>query len=242
LSIDPNIDETQFASSSPEVLVNILLSQVVESYNSKKEFLKETLYPIVERVYQANGDRYRRLAIPYFDGSMHPLPIATEIKPAMDSKGESIPVDIEKAVTLSLIDDKWKEHLRAMDELKDSVQSASFEQKDPLVIYKMEAYKLFENLVYTINKEVASYLTRGQLVFNGPEESEQELKAAREVKTDFSNIQSNKDQEARKAAAQGAGGPPERRVVETIVRQEDKVGRNDLCPCGSGKKYKNCHG
>jgi preprotein translocase subunit SecA len=173
---------------------------------------------------------------------MHPLPIATEIKPAMDSKGESIPVDIEKAVTLSLIDDKWKEHLRAMDELKDSVQSASFEQKDPLVIYKMEAYKLFENLVYTINKEVASYLTRGQLVFNGPEESEQELKAAREVKTDFSNVQSNKDQEARKAAAQNAGGQPERRVVETIVRQDDKVGRNDLCPCGSGKKYKNCHG
>ncbi len=242
LSIDPNIDETQFTSSSPEALINILLSQVVESYNSKKEFLKETLYPIVERVYKANGDRYRRLAIPYFDGSMHPLPIATEIKPAMDSKGESIPVDIEKAVTLSLIDDKWKEHLRAMDELKDSVQSASFEQKDPLVIYKMEAYKLFENLVYTINKEVASYLTRGQLVFNGPEESEQELKAAREVKTDFSNVQSNKDQEARKAAAQNAGGQPERRVVETIVRQDDKVGRNDLCPCGSGKKYKNCHG
>ena len=85
-------------------------------------------------------------------------------------------------------------------------------------------------------------MTRGQLVFNGPEESEQDLKAAREVKTDFSNIQNNKEQEARRAAAQSAGAPPERRVVETIVRQEDKIGRNDPCPCGSGKKYKSCHG
>ncbi|HMP31116.1 MAG TPA: preprotein translocase subunit SecA, partial [Saprospiraceae bacterium] len=224
LSIDPAIDETTFNSSSPEAVINIVLRQVMESYNSKKTFLKETLYPIVQRVYQANGDRYKRLAIPYFDGSMHPLPVATEIKPALDSKGESIPVDIEKAITLALIDDKWKEHLRAMDELKDSVQSASFEQKDPLVIYKMEAFNLFENLILTINKEVVSYLTRGQLVFSNANEEEQELKGAKELKTDFTNTQSNKEQEARKAAAAGAGAAPERRVVETIVRTDDKVG------------------
>jgi preprotein translocase subunit SecA len=242
LSIDPNIDEAKFNTSSPENLTNLVLNQVIDSYNQKKTFLKETLYPIVQRVYQANGDRYKRLAIPYFDGSMHPLPIATEIKPALESKGESIPVDIEKAASLILIDDKWKEHLRAMDELKDSVQSASFEQKDPLVIYKMEAFSLFENLIHTVNKEVVSYLTRGQLVFGGQNEEEQELKGAKELKTDFTNTQSNKEQEARKAAAQNAGAQAERKVVETIIRSEDKVGRNDPCPCGSGKKFKNCHG
>lgn len=108
----------------------------------------------------------------------------------------------------------------------------------------MEAFNLFENLVYTINKEVVSYLMRGQLVFQGQDEEDQELVGAKEVRTDFSNTTSNKEQEARKQAAQNAGGPlyQERRPVETIVRSEDKIGRNDPCPCGSGKKYKNCHG
>ena len=244
LSIDPAIEESAYATMSPENVASILLKQVMESYNQKKAYLRDTLYPIVQRVYQVNGDRYKRLAIPYADGSMHPLPVTAEIKPALESNGESIPVDIEKAITLSLIDDKWKEHLRAMDELKDSVQAASFEQKDPLVIYKMEAFNLFENLVYTINKEVVSYLMRGQLVFQGQDEEDQELVGAKEVRTDFSNTTSNKEQEARKQAAQNAGGPlyQERRPVETIVRSEDKIGRNDPCPCGSGKKYKNCHG
>jgi preprotein translocase subunit SecA len=106
----------------------------------------------------------------------------------------------------------------------------------------MEAYNLFENLVHTINRDVVAYLMRGELVFQNQNGDDQQLKAAREVKTDFSKSQTNKEQEARKAAAEAAGVPQERRVTETITRTEEKIGRNDPCPCGSGKKYKNCHG
>ena len=127
-----------------------------------------------------------------------------------------------------------------MDELKESVQSASFEQKDPLVIYKMEAYKLFENLVMDINAEVSSYLAKGTLVFSDGTTLEQ----AREMRSVSNKTKTNKDREQeelarRKAAMEANQGGIK---VETIRRQEPKIGRNDPCPCGSGKKYKNCHG
>ncbi|MCL4152707.1 UNVERIFIED_CONTAM: hypothetical protein GTU68_051591 [Idotea baltica] len=145
---------------------------------------------------------------------------------ALESEGKSVMRDIEKAVTLSLIDDNWKEHLRNMDELKDSSQAASFEQKDPLVIYKMQAYDLFENLVYKVNQEVTSYLFEDE---------------AREQKTDFSKASTNRDEAARRRAAMQAGAA-ERQQIETVKREGQKVGRNDACPCGSGKKFKQCHG
>ncbi len=151
--------------------------------------------------------------------------------------------DIEKTVTLSLIDDSWKEHLRAMDELKDSVQSASFEQKDPLVIYKMEAYELFESFIYKVNQEVTSYLFNGKLLL--PQDRKQ-IQGAREQKTDMSKMKMGRAQDpeemARRRAAAQAGQGAEAQQVETFVREGDKVGRNDPCPCGSGKKYKHCHG
>ena len=144
--------------------------------------------------------------------------------------------EIEKAVTLALIDENWKEHLRNMDELKDSSQSASFEQKDPLVVYKLEAFNLFQQVVARINADVCSYLMKGKVLL----QSDEEVKEAKEVKTDLSNVRTSRDIEAAKAAASNAGRA--RKVVEQYVRQEEKVGRNDACPCGSGKKYKQCHG
>jgi len=151
--------------------------------------------------------------------------------------------DIEKAIMLALIDENWKEHLRAMDELKESSQSASFEQKDPLVIYKMEAFKLFEKLMNNINYDVCSYLMKGRLLINTGEGT---LREAKEQKTDLSKVQTNQDarrtaeEQAMRRAAAGAGRAPQK--VETFKRQEKKVGRNEPCPCGSGKKYKQCHG
>src|SRR5690606_41513496 len=126
-----------------------------------------------------------------------------------------------------------------MDELKESSQAASFEQKDPLVIYKMEAYDLFENLVFKINRDVCSYLSRGSLLIQGGEQ----VQEAREQKTDMSRVSTNRAAEdmARKRAAAHAGRPRET-AMETVRRDEPKVGRNDPCPCGSGKKYKQCHG
>ncbi len=237
LSMDPQITEDQFKSGSFEQLLPAFQKQVFEQYNHKKEQLIEVLLPVVKDVFENQGHKYKRILIPFEDGSMHPLPISASLDKGVESEGKSIVKDIEQAVTLALIDDKWKEHLRAMDELKDSVQSASFEQKDPLVIYKMEAYNLFENLIYTINKDVVSYLMRGKIRI-GQNDNIQE---ARQQKTDLSKTSTNKAQEAQRAAAQNAGRA-ERQPVETFKRKDPKINRNDMCPCGSGKKYKHCHG
>jgi preprotein translocase subunit SecA len=145
--------------------------------------------------------------------------------------------DIERSVALSMLDKDWKEHLRNMDELKESVQAASFEQKDPLVIYKMEAYKLFEQLVYKMNESITSYLSKGKLMISVNEE----VKEAKQIKTDLSKVQTNKTEENMKRAAQAAGQSSSP-TIQTVRNTTPKVGRNDLCPCGSGKKFKNCHG
>ena len=149
--------------------------------------------------------------------------------------------EIEKAITLALIDENWKEHLRSMDELKDSVQSASFEQKDPLIIYKKEAFDLFQNRIYLINKDVISYLMAGKILVGAPDQ----VKEAKAQKSDLDRSRTNRVQEdpnyaAQRAAAAQAGQQAAK--VETVRRNEPKVGRNDACPCGSGKKYKHCHG
>ena len=236
LAMDPTIEPLEFENGTVETILNPFQKQVFELYNRKKEQLVEILLPVVKNVYENQGHKYKRILVPYEDGSLRPLPISASLEEGVKSEGKSITRDIEQAVTLALIDDKWKEHLRAMDELKDSVQSASFEQKDPLVIYKMEAYNLFENLIYTVNKDVVSYLMRGKIKLN----QEDNIQEAKTQKTDLSKTSTNKAAEAARAAAQNAGG--RRRPVETFVRQEAKVNRNDLCPCGSGKKYKHCHG
>lgn len=237
MAIDPQIKEQEFSSLSGDQLIDRLQDQVLNLYDEKKGHIKHTLLPIIKNVVANQGNRYKRIILPFVDGSKHPLPITADIQEALSTDGDSITLDLEQAVTLALIDDKWKEHLRSMDELKDSSQSASFEQKDPLVIYKMEAYNLFEGLVHTVNREVVSYLMRGSLEI----QSSTEIQEAREQKTDLRNTSTNKEEEARKMAADNAGAA-QRRVVETIVRQEEKVGRNDPCPCGSGKKFKQCHG
>jgi preprotein translocase subunit SecA len=166
------------------------------------------------------------------------LPISASLKEAVESEGKSIVNDIEQAVTLALIDESWKEHLRSMDELKESVQAASFEQKDPLVVYKMEAYELFEQLIFKINEEVTSYLSKGKLMIREPEQ----VREARAQRTDLSRVKTNRDANAEAARAAAEGVSRQRSKPETFKRTERKVGRNDLCPCGSGKKFKHCHG
>jgi preprotein translocase subunit SecA len=236
LSVDPDISQSEFKSSTITKVLERLQSQVFSQYEEKKNLIKQTLLPIVKNVYQNQGHQYKRIVLPLTDGSKFPLNITADLKTAVDSNGESIAKDIEQAVTLAIIDDKWKEHLRSMDELKESSQSASFEQKDPLVIYKLEAYKLFENLIYIINQEVVSYLMRSKLIV----QQENQIREGRVEKSDFSKTHTNIEDQARKDAAHSAGR--ERRKIETIVRSEAKVGRNEPCPCGSGKKFKHCHG
>lgn len=237
MSLDPSITEEEFNNDNEQSLLNRLIDEVNAAYKYKGEQINKGLLPIIKQVEENEGHRYKRIAVPFHDGRSKQLTISANLKEAIASEGLSIMKDIEKAVTLALIDENWKEHLRSMDELKDSVQSASFEQKDPLVIYKMEAYKLFEQLIYKVNRDVVSYLMNSRIHIasqNG------ELKEAKEQKTDLSKVRMSRSEQAMKKAAENAGR--ERQKVETFVRSEKKIGRNAPCPCGSGKKYKQCHG
>ncbi|MEL7121711.1 MAG: SEC-C metal-binding domain-containing protein, partial [Bacteroidota bacterium] len=237
LGLDPKIDEIEFKEGAIDDIINKLLSQFTEFYNRKAAAISELLLPRIKEIHE-NESHFKRILIPFTDGRAKPLQITADIAKAAESNGVSIMRDIEKTVTLAIIDEKWKEHLRGMDELKESTQAASFEQKDPLVVYKMEAYELFEQLITEINESVTSYLAKGTLIFSDGSTLEQ----AREQRMDLSKTRTNKsvEEEARKRAAARAGR--EERKVETYKRKEKKIGRNDPCPCGSGKKYKQCHG
>lgn len=237
MGVVPSIDSETFGSVDSDTLVELYQQEIQKQYEEKRYKIADFLMPLIKNVYEHEGHRYKRISVPFTDGRKHALPVSADLKDAIDSKGRSVMMDIEKAVSLSLIDDHWKEHLRHMDDLKESAQAASFEQKDPLVIYKMEAYELFENLVYKINQDVCSYLSRGSLMMAGADE----VREAREQKTDLSKVRTNRTEEMARKAAAAAGRRPET-VVETVKREDPKVGRNDPCPCGSGKKYKQCHG
>lgn len=244
-NIEPAISEQEFNGSREGELITKFQQQVLADYEATGVHMAQVLMPLITNVYENEGHRYKRIMIPFSDGSTHPLPISADLEQAVNSNGRSIMTDIEKAICSEIIDAQWKEHLRDMDDLKESVQAASFEQKDPLVIYKMEAYSLFENLIYKINNQITSYLLKGRLLIEPGREDNQKVQAARQQRTDFSQIQENRSEEAeevvRQASAQ-AQGQGERPKIETIVRAQPKIGRNDLCPCGSGKKFKNCHG
>jgi len=236
IGMDPDMEESFFADQGDNEVYDAFEEKVYENYQRKGDQITELLLPIIKRVYENEGHKYKKISIPFTDGRKKPLNIAADLKEAIDSDGATIMRDIEKAVMLAMVDNSWKEHLRSMDELKESVQSASFEQKDPLVIYKMEAYDLFEQLIGKINFEVCSYLMKGKLMIGGSED----VKEAKEQRTDMSRTTAGREDGARRAAAMSAGN--RRAKPETFKRQDKKVGRNEPCPCGSGKKYKKCHG
>lgn len=241
VGMDPKIDPLKLREGNLNELIDEYRHHMDELYREKAQRIAEVLMPVIQQVFDNEGHRFKRIGIPFTDGSDHPLAVSADLKLAVDSKGKSLMTEIEKTVTLALIDEQWKEHLRSMDELKDSVQSASFEQKDPLVIYKMEAYNLFEQLVYQINEKVTSYLQRGTILFRDGTTLEQ----ARVQRTDLSRTSANRsprEEEAARARAAAMAAGRRQEKPETVVRQDKKIGRNDPCPCGSGKKYKQCHG
>ncbi len=237
LGMDFNMDAIDFAENPEDEILQRVEEQFYEAYYRKFQQVSEMLLPEIQRVHETQS-HYKRILIPFSDGRSRPLTITADIGRAVETQGKSITRDIEKAVTLAIIDEKWKEHLRSMDELKESSQAASFEQKDPLVVYKMEAYNLFEGLIHQINQEVTSYLAKGALVLPDG----RSLEEAREQRTDLSKVRTNRSPEEQAARAAAEGVSRRRSKPQTVVRQEKKVGRNDPCPCGSGKKYKHCHG
>ncbi len=241
LGFDPEVSEEVFTKEDANGLGQIILAQFQQFYRSKMRGLVDLLMPQIRHVAE-NQPHYLRILLPFTDGSTHPLPITADIKKAVATNGQSIISDIEQAVTLAIIDDRWKDHLRTMDELKTSTYAASFEQKDPLVVYKMEAYNLFESLVMNVNEATTAYLSKGGIVFR-EEQSQPVIRQAPKERNNNEKLSTNRAEAAQQAARQAAAqAGQEAQKVETFVRQEKKVGRNDLCPCGSGKKYKHCHG
>jgi len=249
VGIDPQLDAIWFKSAPSHEVLAAYQSQVFEQYERKRQYVAERLLPIIKDVYARESHRYKRIVVPFTDGSLG-LNISADMETAIQTEGRSIMHDVEKVATLALIDDAWKEHLRNVDDLKESVQGASFEQKDPLVIYKMEAYNLFEALIGHINASVTSFLLRGTLVM--PSEGETQQAAAPRPENNMRRAQANRlrtsgggqemteTQQAAQRAAQSAGGGTGSRP-QPVVKQA-LVGRNEPCPCGSGKKYKHCHG
>ncbi len=238
--MDPEIDEATFRTGKTEALIEQFQIQAEGFYAAKRRKIAENLFPFVKDVQEKEGHRYSRMLIPFTDGSTHPLPVSADLKKAYDTHGMSIMGDLEQAITLAIIDEEWKEHLRNMDDLKDATQGASFEQKDPLVVYKIEAFNLFREFVNRVNEKVISYLYKGMVFV---EENQQPQQAPAPPRMNQQQLKNNRFQEQerqQRQAAENVGQEQPRRSPPVL--RDAKVGRNDACPCGSGKKFKNCHG
>ena len=231
LSIEPDFDEAFYSKASKEEIAERLENCIKAVINRRNEEMIRTSWPVIEQVYKTQSATYTNIAIPVGDGHKG-LNIVINLQKAYESMGKELPRAVAKTITLITIDNNWKEHLREMDDLKQSVQNASYEQKDPLLIYKLESYNLFQSVIEKINREVLSFLVRAQL----PVAQNESLSLREETKrrrTDMSNMRTSRSELSTNSGEPKSNAP---------VHVEKKVGRNDPCPCGSGKKYKNCCG
>ncbi|MEX2589974.1 MAG: preprotein translocase subunit SecA [Chitinophagales bacterium] len=240
-SMETNIEEEEFLKGNINELTEKLYAQAQEFYKRKGEMLSKTAFPVLKNIYENRGEVIKRVVIPFTDGSKE-LNVPIVLDEVMENEGKNLMRAFEKSITLAIIDNAWKDHLRQMDELKQSVQSAVYEQKDPLLIYKLEAFNLFKALVARMNLEVSAFLFKGNIPVSDPDK----VREARQQKTDMSKMKAGRDSNnALVGGNSNAGGnqpqQQEQKKPEP-VRVGEKVGRNDPCPCGSGKKYKHCHG
>ena len=232
-AMDVSIDEETFMSNKSEKIIDILFDDVLENFKRRTDKLATIADPVVQQVYERQSAIYENILIPITDGKrVYNIPV--NLKKAAESKSREVVRSFEKSVMLHTIDDAWKENLRELDDLRTSVQNASYEQKDPLLIYKLESYNLFKTMVENINKKTSSILMRGQIPVREPEAVKQ---AAPEKRQDYSKYKTQKD-------GYNGGSPEGKKEEQHLepVRVEQKINRNDLCPCGSGKKFKHCHG
>ncbi|MDT8412088.1 MAG: preprotein translocase subunit SecA [Vicingaceae bacterium] len=236
LSIESPVDEKTFLEIKAEELTEDIHELAYNHYLRKSEALAETAFPVIKDVYENQGATYENILVPITDG-LKSLNVPTPLQKAYETKGKELVKSIEKGVILAIIDDNWKEHLREMDDLKQSVQNAVHEQKDPLLIYKFEAFKLFQSILLKMNKEIGSFLMKCGL----PKPKDGEIKAKEATPAPNSDL--DKLETSRPDSAGNPAQPNQQEKPKAQpVRVEKKVGRNDLCPCGSGKKYKQCHG
>ena len=221
--------EAEFNGEKTSKLQDALYDKAYANYKIRTKILSEKAFPVIKDVYLKEGHKYENIALPINDGHKT-LQVIAPLKKCYESDGKEIITSIEKGITLAVIDDAWKEHLREMDELKQSVQNASYEQKDPLLIYKFESFELFKLMLHRINKEIISFLNKGKL----PMEEATNISEARLPKMDTNKLQTGREDVVSQRTSEVQKTSP--------VHVEKKVGRNDPCPCGSGKKFKSCHG
>ena len=240
LAMEPPFTEEEFRDGKKEALADKTFGAAMELFKRKTDRMAQIAYPVIKQVYENQGAFYQNILIPITDGKRI-YNISCNLKAAYESECKEVVKSFEKAILLHVIDEAWKENLRELDELKHSVQNASYEQKDPLLIYKLESVNLFDAMVDKINNQTISILMRGQIPVREPQEVRQ---AAPEQRQDMSKYQEQKqevkqqelsDPNQQAAAAQDTREKPKREPV----RAQKTVGRNDPCPCGSGKKYKN---
>ncbi len=238
ISMEPNFDADFYKSASDNDFVEKISEGIREMIGRRGDMMIKQAWPFIEHLYTSHRENpdlpKMRVAFPIIDG-VKEREVVVNLKKAYESNGKEIARALNQSVTLAMIDDNWVEHLREMDELKQSVQNATYEQKDPLLIYKFESFNLFKGVIESISRDVISVLIRSHLPV--PQREEQPNLNIREQmmrrRTDMSKMQTSRTDLATNAGEPKSNAP---------VHVEKKVGRNDPCPCGSGKKYKNCHG
>ncbi|WP_111683843.1 preprotein translocase subunit SecA [Winogradskyella tangerina] len=220
------ISEEEFAKMGEQEIAGLIYKEAFKHYREKMQRAADLAYPVIENVYNTQRDRFKRIVVPFTDGVKN-LQVVTDLEKAYETKGTQLINDFEKNITLAIVDDAWKTHLRKMDELKQSVQLAVHEQKDPLLIYKFESFELFKSMIDQVNKDVISFLFKGEI----PQETANNIQEAKRRKQEKLETQKeeipNMDERAAQSRAAGEGASRKQQVIETIVREQPKIGRNE---------------
>ena len=256
---------TAIADQHAEDFEGFMFEEALKTYKRRMERMTQVAHPVIKQVYENQGAMYENIMIPITDGKRM-YNVSCNLKEAYDTECKAIVKSFQKSIVLHMIDEGWKEHLREMDELRHSVQNASYENKDPLLIYKLESYNLFKTMVDNMNRKTAAILMRGQIpVREEPTEEQRQAMQARQAAVAQQAAQAIAEERARQRIAVQEAAPEKHEDMsryrtektdlsgnntqaeapqpkQAPVRAEKRVGRNDPCPCGSGKKYKNCHG
>ena len=230
--------EEKFEGMKREDLYERAFQEAMSNFNRRTERMSQVANPVIKKVYEEQGDMYKRIQIPITDGKRQYI-ITSDLEEAYNSDCKSVVKNFEKSILLHDIDDAWKENLRELDELKQSVQNASYEQKDPLVIFKLESVKLFDSMIDDINNNTISILMRGQIPLQAPEEVQEAHEEPAPRRPQYTESRTDLVDSNQQAAANQDTREPQK---QQPIHVDKLPGRNDPCPCGSGKKFKNCHG
>jgi preprotein translocase subunit SecA len=240
--IDTSISAEEFKKGNLNQLADHLYQESIDRYQRKMGEVQTQAVPVFKNIRSTQGNHIENVVVPFTDGKKG-MQVLANLDKTVETEGRELTNALERQITLAIIDDAWKEHLRAMDDLKQSVQTAYLEQKDPLVIYKITAFDLFKMMDSDVNKDIISFLCHANIPVE--QNNTEQIKEGREEKTDMSRMRANKeeiDQRGDDYAANENDYYDPSNVKQEPIRVGPKVGRNDLCPCGSGKKFKNCHG